>query len=107
MPVLQLPLKRRNLLERSTAHRGGYLPEGFEEGTTAGGQRRKSLAGSLLGIFAGARVRWGSKATGSSQTESPAMSATPRERTGAHPASKCGAGFRSKNAFLVFDFAAE
>src|ERR1700676_3717282 len=53
MPVLQLPLNRplvrsRDLLERSTAHRGGYLPEGFEEGTSAGVRRRKSLGRSLL-----------------------------------------------------------
>src|ERR1700722_8387825 len=61
MPVLQLPLKRRNLHERSTAHRGGYLPEGFEEGTIAGGRRRKSLVRSLLRIFAGAHVRCGVK----------------------------------------------
>src|ERR1700722_49011 len=96
MPVLQLPLKRRNLLERSTAHRGSYLPEGFEEGTTAGGQRRKSLLGSLLRIFAGAHVRCGSKATGSSQTESPAMSATPQKAKRCSPRIKCGGGFRSK-----------
>jgi hypothetical protein len=68
MLVLQLPLnrllgKRRNLLERSTAHRGGYLPEGFEEGTTAGGRQRKSLIRSLLRIFADAHVRCGSIAS--------------------------------------------
>src|ERR1700688_4914878 len=65
MPVLQPPLNRslvksRNLLERSTAHRGGYRPEGFEEGTIAGGRRRKSLVRSVLRIFAGAHVRCGS-----------------------------------------------
>src|SRR5580704_7644894 len=64
MPVLQPPLNRllgksRNLLERSTAHRGGYLPEGFEEGTIAGGRRDKSLVRSLLRIFAGGHVRCG------------------------------------------------
>ena len=51
----------QNLLERSTAHRGGYLPEGFEEGTIAGGRRRKSLVRSLLSIFAGSHGRCGSK----------------------------------------------